>query len=117
MENESDLSTPAARLRWARKRANFATAEDAATRFGWKAVTYRSHETGQNGFSRIVAEYARAFKVQLAWLLTGQGDPDAELDPETAEVIWVVPKLSKSDRQKVAEYARLLAAQQAASEK
>lgn len=66
----------AARLRWARDRAGYATATDAARAFGWQPPTYLAHENGTRGINRSRAvSYARAFHVSLPWLLTGQGTP------------------------------------------
>ncbi|MBL3563269.1 LexA family transcriptional regulator [Rhodovulum sulfidophilum] len=67
----------AERLRLARRRAGFREASDATERFGWKYPTYAAHENGSRGFKSRAAEYARAFKVDLSWLLTGQVAPAA----------------------------------------
>jgi len=68
---------PHDRLRQAREAAGFATAADAARRFGWPAVTYRHHENGTRGFKRDAAiRYARAFRVSPEWLLFGTGGPE-----------------------------------------
>lgn len=70
------METQAERLKAARERAGFETASDAARRYGWKEVTYRSHENGQSGIRAPVGqEYARAFGVPSGWLLTGEGAP------------------------------------------
>jgi phage repressor protein C with HTH and peptisase S24 domain len=62
------------RLKEARIKAGFETATDAAEAFGWKPPTYMAHENGSRGVPRQKLEtYARAFKVPLLWLLTGQG--------------------------------------------
>lgn len=63
------------RLRQAREAAGFASAADAARRFGWGETTYRSHENGQRNIPRERApEYARAFRVAPSWLLYGTGE-------------------------------------------
>jgi len=36
--------------------------------------TYTQHENGIRGFTRSAERYARLFKVDLDWLLTGRGD-------------------------------------------
>lgn len=64
----------AARLREARIAAGFENAAEAANRFGWPVVAYRSHENGIRGLkSAIVARYAKAYKVSFAWLANGEG--------------------------------------------
>lgn len=64
----------AARLREARIAAGFPNAAEAAQRFGWPVVAYRSHENGIRGLkSAIVARYAKAYKVSFTWLATGEG--------------------------------------------
>lgn len=41
---------------------------------GWNYETYRSHETGRAGFDVDYArDYARRFKVDLNWLMLGEG--------------------------------------------
>lgn len=68
----------AARLRDARKRAGFEDATTAARRFGWKIPTYLAHENGSRGFKLDKARiYAKRFKVNLEWLLTGEGKPSS----------------------------------------
>lgn len=64
----------AQRLRLAREAAGFATATDAAARFGWAASTYAGHENGHRGIrTSVLADYARAFRVDASWLLNGSG--------------------------------------------
>lgn len=61
------------RLRRARVEAGFSTASEAVRRFGWNKHTYAQHENGTRGFKRETADdYAKAFKVSAAWLLTGE---------------------------------------------
>lgn len=44
---------------------------------GANQYTYTQHENGTRGFNRATAErYARFFRVDLGWLLTGQGRPE-----------------------------------------
>jgi len=64
---------PAIRLEFARTRAGFSTAKDAARRFGWVYETYIQHEQGTRGLTRAAEKYAKAFKVSQGWLLTGEG--------------------------------------------
>lgn len=85
------------RLRWARNRwvqahpESGATAEDVARRFGWKSVTYRSHERAPadngRGFDADTAKaYAKAFGVSWLWLFAGEGDPLSGAAPEMVEI-------------------------------
>lgn len=68
------MDDPHERLQAARARAGFDEATDAARAFGWNENTYRSHENGQRGLRRDVAErYAKRFRVTVGWLLTGEG--------------------------------------------
>ncbi len=63
------------RLKKARVSAGFYKASDAINKFGWKASTYRAHESRQNQFDASTAlSYARAYNVNAGWLLTGEGD-------------------------------------------
>lgn len=65
----------AARLRQARERAGFKSPTEAARAFGWVIPTYLSHENGTRGFPvQRAMQYARAFRVNPAWLITGAGD-------------------------------------------
>lgn len=68
------MDTVAERLTWARKRAGYEFASDAARAFGWHEGTYRAHEAGARGLKPKVAErYSRAYGISAAWLLTGEG--------------------------------------------
>jgi phage repressor protein C with HTH and peptisase S24 domain len=61
------------RLRIARQQAGYRSASEAVVAFGWRPSTYRAHENGQNPFRPSDAqEYAKAFDVSAAWLLTGE---------------------------------------------
>ena len=63
------------RLRHARKEAGFETAAAAAAGLGVPYPTYAGHENGYKGaFRRDEAvKYAKKFRVNLDWLLTGRG--------------------------------------------
>ncbi len=95
-----DLRTQHGRLRWARERAGFESARGAARAKEWPENTYRSHEDGSRlgkGLKLDVAEkYARAFRVNLSWLLTGKGDalatnpvdePKVDLSPDELKML------------------------------
>lgn len=69
----------AERLAWARESAGFKTANDAAERLAIKPPTYYAHENGSRGFrADSAAQYAKAFRVDLNWLLTGRGQPKTQ---------------------------------------
>lgn len=69
------MSDLADRLRRARVAAGFDQMVDAARRLGVNPNTYAQHENGIRGFRHPTAEqYARAFAVDLTWLLTGKGE-------------------------------------------
>ena len=63
------------RLKFAREKAGFPSARDAALRFGWKTSTYAAHENGQikNIKPDVAKDYAKAFNCLASWLLTGEG--------------------------------------------
>ncbi len=64
----------AQRLRASRIRAGYSSAARFAERIGVSDVTYRSHENGLRGLPyETAARYARALRISLAWLLTGEG--------------------------------------------
>ncbi|MDF0543364.1 S24 family peptidase [Sphingobium sp. H39-3-25] len=89
------MSTPAERLRFARERAGFQSAKDAAVSLGVPTSTYIGHENGSRGIPRDRApQYARKFKVTEEWLLYGKGGTEAESNvPEGAERVVKVPLL------------------------
>jgi len=45
-------------------------------RFGFSYSTYSQHERGLVGITRAAKDYARAYRVSEAWLLTGEGTPE-----------------------------------------
>jgi SOS-response transcriptional repressor LexA len=64
-----------ARLQKARTHAGFETAREAARSLGVNVQTYASHENGHGNVRADAAvKYARKFKVNLEWLLTGRGE-------------------------------------------
>jgi phage repressor protein C with HTH and peptisase S24 domain len=69
------MSALSERLVWARQSAGFETASAAAEALGVEVPTYIGHENGHRGFKGRAEDYARKFKVDLAWLLTGRGKP------------------------------------------
>lgn len=71
----ADMEGIGPRLVKARMHAGFATARDAARSLSVNVQTYASHENGHGSVRADTAvKYARKFKVNLEWLLTGRGD-------------------------------------------
>jgi len=67
------MNSPGERLRWAREKAGFFTATDAARSYGWTVPTYLGHENGDRVPSRQNAKrYAQAFGVTWDWILEGE---------------------------------------------
>lgn len=70
--------TKADRLRAAREKAGFPSAQAAAEAFNWGVAGYRHHENGTRNFGIDKARtYGRAFKVKPGWLLGMEGVDDA----------------------------------------
>lgn len=71
------MEAAADRLQRARKKAGYDSPTDAARAFGFPISTYLSHENGTRGLRvEAATRYARAYKVNASWLLTGRGDPN-----------------------------------------
>ena len=69
------MSSVHERLKKAREAAGYASAADFARAEGVGEATYRHHENGNRGLRLHQAErYARALRVDLGWLLTGEGE-------------------------------------------
>ncbi len=98
MENESLLS-PADRLLWAREKAGYETAADFARAINMKSVTYRSYESGQNGFARHSHQFADKLGVTSKWLMQGgmlptAPSPDVSLESLAKDVgMALIPQL------------------------
>jgi hypothetical protein len=74
------------RLRFARKKAGFASAATAARALHIPYGTYSGHENSGRGIPRDrIIQYAKRFKVRPEWLLTGHGRPDVDV----AQVIGI----------------------------
>lgn len=70
MCNGSVMSTPADRLKDARTKRGYSSAQAAAEAFGWNVVTYRSHESGMRNIPIHAArKYALAFGTTAASIL------------------------------------------------
>ena len=73
-DEKAEREAKADRLVEARKAADFSGAPSTAKRFGWEENTYKAHESGRNGFGIADGrKYAKAFGVELCWLMLGQG--------------------------------------------
>lgn len=60
------------RLKQAREKAGFKTAQDAIDRFRWKYPTYSAHENGtRTPGPDAIAKYAKAFESDPAWIQFG----------------------------------------------
>lgn len=70
-----DWSTRHKRLQWAREKAGYAEAVQAADAMNIERPTYYGHENGSRGLSRAASRYARFFRVSLDWLMENRGDP------------------------------------------
>lgn len=68
------MTSPHDRLKQARIAAGYKTATAAAEAIGVNTPTYVHHENGTSGLSRAGERYARFFRINLEWLLTGRGD-------------------------------------------
>ena len=83
-----ELREPWDRLRWARFKAGFERANEAAESLGMLPVTYRTYERepgrpGARNFDHELAiRFAKKFKVSWTWLLTGEGAPDDKPNTE-----------------------------------
>lgn len=77
--DHSNLETSGARLRWARTNAGFGTAKAAARAAGVGEVNFRAWENDQHGFAKHVPTLSKVFRVDPAWLLSGEGLPKGEV--------------------------------------
>lgn len=99
------LASRPERLRWARHRAGFDRASDAARSLDIKPGTYRTYDadSADDGREPQLTEsqrMARKFKVNWIWLVTGQGAPDdgQVVDERVQEINDKVAKLPKDRR-------------------
>lgn len=80
-----DLQTPGQRLKWARRRAGYATAKDAARAAKIGEVSFRAYENDQHGFTKHAIKLARTFGVTVEWLVDGGPEP-TEDPPELGQL-------------------------------
>jgi SOS-response transcriptional repressor LexA len=94
---KGDMGAMNERLRYARERAGFGSASEAAAAMGIATSTYVQHENGIRGFPHDrAARYATFFRVTPEWLLygTSEGGPFLTLGPqlfvkgEVAAGVW-----------------------------
>jgi SOS-response transcriptional repressor LexA len=62
------------RLQKARSSAGLKNAAEAARAMGIQSATYVHHENGTRGFKQTAERYARFYRINLEWLLTGRGE-------------------------------------------
>lgn len=74
-EMDPELDTAGKRLRFARERAGYRTAKDAARKAGINEVSWRAYENDQHGYSRHATALSKLLAVPVEWLLEG-GDLD-----------------------------------------
>lgn len=85
-EMEDALETPGKRLRFAREKAGFRTAKDAAQKAGIHEVSWRAYENDQHGFARKASLIAKVLGVSMEWLLEGGPVVEPDLPETTAPV-------------------------------
>lgn len=79
------LDTPHERLAWARQRAGLSKA-DFARGVGVHPTTYRAYESGQNGFAKLAAMFAKRLGVTAEWLLEGGPLPEGHFPTPTPDI-------------------------------
>ncbi len=98
------------RLRWSRMhKTRFETAEAAAESLGMKAGTYRNFER-EPGKSRHkpldhqhAIRFAKKFRVNWIWLLTGEGSPDTpDLTPAQERAMRAMAQASLEEQERAA---------------
>lgn len=103
-----DRPDTAKRLELARQAAGIENARQAAKRFGWVYETYVQHENGTRGIARAADQYAAAYRVSKAWLLTGEGvGPSASQASQEPDVF---DQLNEAELEDVKRHARGLIA-------
>lgn len=103
---EPDLGEPWGRMRWARQRAGYGTAREAAQALDIPDPTYRTYERppDENGRWPKIAQLkriARRFAVSWLWLQDGSGDPDAGVsleDPDARRLLEAAKVVDISKR-------------------
>ncbi len=101
-EERQKEATPADRLKEARTNAGYASASEAADKFGWPYPTYNAHENGSRGFHASLETYSKAFGVDRVWLAFGNNsapevvtkDDDEPMQPH-GDVIYMSEPLER----------------------
>lgn len=93
------------RLQWAREYAGYDEATAAAIEREWVVSTYLAHENGTRGFRREADKYARAYKVDLEWLITGKGHPLARRS-RLADELGSLPPQARAEIESFIEYVK-----------
>lgn len=84
------------RLRDARRDAGYSSVKSACDAFGFHYPTYAGHENGSRDFDFDTAErYARAYKVNVTWLMSGKDTPK----DEGAEIVRIWDRIPLENRQ------------------
>jgi hypothetical protein len=92
-------STPGQRLIDARIKRGYPTAAAAIRAFGFVKSTYEKHENGTRAFDLKDAErYGKAFRKSPAWILTGVGPQEQEMNAEERSVLEKFRELSDEGR-------------------
>lgn len=81
-----DPQFPHERLAWARERAGYSDKAEFAKALGINPVTYRAYESGQNGFAKLAAQFAKKLGVSAEWLLEGGRLPAGEPPTRQADI-------------------------------
>jgi hypothetical protein len=89
------MESRASRLKAARKDAGYTSVRAACDAFGYPYPTYAGHENGSRDYDFDAAQrYARAFKVDATWLMTGRG-----ATPQVgAEIVDIWTRIPERDR-------------------
>lgn len=99
-----NLDQPHERLRWARKDAKYRSAAEAAKAMHVDPKIYASHEAGEP-FAHFAIQYAKFFRVNLAWLLANEGRPRGE---SSSPADRIYGELSEEDRARWLNFGRSL---------
>lgn len=89
------------RLRWAREQ-KYETASDAARALNMSIQTYLAHENGSRSGKDNAQKYARFFKVNYTWLMTGAGTPTGN------PIQTMIEELPPGAREDVEAFIRLM---------
>ena len=98
MDKRAEKEARAERLKDARIKAGLPSARQAAMQGGWNYDTYYSHENGRAGFDVDYGrDYARRFRVDLNWLMLGEGSGERQTGDRhlaVADSVVVVPRFA-----------------------